>query len=171
MLFKITVLGDGGVGKTAITVQVSFKFPPHFTNQREKEKNKHTQTNRTLTAVNSLPCLLSSRLVFLFFFKARTIWRRTGFFFKLITKTCKTYDPTIEDCYRKQWVVDEQPCLLEVLDTAGQGTSNYFPSFYSPPSLITETLCRNFRGRLKRNTRHCAINGFVKAKDSSSYTL
>lgn len=32
MLFKITVLGDGGVGKTAITVQVSFEFPPHFTN-------------------------------------------------------------------------------------------------------------------------------------------
>lgn len=31
------------------------------------------------------------------------------------------YDPTIEDCYRKQWVVDGQPCLLEVLDTAGQG--------------------------------------------------
>ena len=33
----------------------------------------------------------------------------------------ETYDPTIEDCYRKQWVVDDQPCLLEVLDTAGQG--------------------------------------------------
>lgn len=32
----------------------------------------------------------------------------------------QTYDPTIEDCYRKQWVVDDQPCLLEVLDTAGQ---------------------------------------------------
>jgi GTPase KRas protein len=35
----------------------------------------------------------------------------------------ETYDPTIEDCYRKQWVVDDQPCLLEVLDTAGQGES------------------------------------------------
>lgn len=39
----------------------------------------------------------------------------------------ETYDPTIEDCYRKQWVVDDQPCLLEVLDTAGQGES--FPIF------------------------------------------
>lgn len=28
MLFKITVLGDGGVGKTAITVQVSFALAP-----------------------------------------------------------------------------------------------------------------------------------------------
>ncbi|WVQ75887.1 hypothetical protein IAR50_005521 [Cryptococcus sp. DSM 104548] len=60
MLFKITVLGDGGVGKTAITVQ--------FT----------------------------------------------------MSSFVETYDPTIEDCYRKQWVVDEQACLLEVLDTAGQ---------------------------------------------------
>ncbi|WVR04744.1 hypothetical protein IAU60_001755 [Kwoniella sp. DSM 27419] len=60
MMFKITVLGDGGVGKTALTVQ--------FT----------------------------------------------------MSSFVETYDPTIEDCYRKQWVVDEQPCLLEVLDTAGQ---------------------------------------------------
>nr|ODN89545.1 Ras family, other [Cryptococcus depauperatus CBS 7841] len=60
MLFKVTVLGDGGVGKTAITVQ--------FT----------------------------------------------------MSSFVETYDPTIEDCYRKQWVVDDQPCLLEVLDTAGQ---------------------------------------------------
>mmetsp|Transcript_9610 Transcript_9610/g.14476 ORF Transcript_9610/g.14476 Transcript_9610/m.14476 type:complete len:191 (-) Transcript_9610:74-646(-) len=30
------------------------------------------------------------------------------------------YDPTIEDTYRKQVVIDEQACLLEILDTAGQ---------------------------------------------------
>nr|ODN87781.1 hypothetical protein L204_06448 [Cryptococcus depauperatus CBS 7855] len=29
------------------------------------------------------------------------------------------YDPTIEDSYRKQFLVDGQPCLLEILDTAG----------------------------------------------------
>lgn len=33
----------------------------------------------------------------------------------------QTYDPTIEDSYRKQTVIDNQPCMLEVLDTAGQG--------------------------------------------------
>jgi len=30
------------------------------------------------------------------------------------------YDPTIEDSYRKQVVIDGQACMLEVLDTAGQ---------------------------------------------------
>lgn len=30
------------------------------------------------------------------------------------------YDPTIEDCYRKQVVIDGQECILEILDTAGQ---------------------------------------------------
>jgi GTPase KRas protein len=32
----------------------------------------------------------------------------------------ETYDPTIEDSYRKQVVIDQQACMLEVLDTAGQ---------------------------------------------------
>ena len=30
------------------------------------------------------------------------------------------YDPTIEDSYRKQAVVDDAPCLFDILDTAGQ---------------------------------------------------
>jgi GTPase KRas len=33
---------------------------------------------------------------------------------------CDEYDPTIEDQHRKQTVVDEECCLLEILDTAGQ---------------------------------------------------
>lgn len=32
----------------------------------------------------------------------------------------ETYDPTIEDSYRKQVVIDQHSCMLEVLDTAGQ---------------------------------------------------
>ncbi|KAJ3294227.1 Ras GTPase ras2 [Rhizoclosmatium sp. JEL0117] len=32
----------------------------------------------------------------------------------------ETYDPTIEDSYNKQVVIDDIPCILEVLDTAGQ---------------------------------------------------
>ncbi|KAK2750708.1 Ras GTPase ras2 [Myotisia sp. PD_48] len=59
-LYKLVVLGDGGVGKTALTIQLCLN---HFV---------------------------------------------------------ETYDPTIEDSYRKQVVIDQQSCVLEVLDTAGQ---------------------------------------------------
>ncbi|KAG9245065.1 ras-2 protein [Calycina marina] len=60
VLYKLVVLGDGGVGKTALTIQLTLQ---HFV---------------------------------------------------------ETYDPTIEDSYRKQVVIDGQTCVLEVLDTAGQ---------------------------------------------------
>lgn len=30
------------------------------------------------------------------------------------------YDPTIEDSYRKQVVIDGEICVLDILDTAGQ---------------------------------------------------
>lgn len=60
VLYKLVVLGDGGVGKTALTIQLCLQ---HFV---------------------------------------------------------ETYDPTIEDSYRKQAVIDDQACMLEVLDTAGQ---------------------------------------------------
>ncbi|KAL2148311.1 hypothetical protein VTH82DRAFT_2231 [Thermothelomyces myriococcoides] len=60
VLYKLVVLGDGGVGKTALTIQLCLQ---HFV---------------------------------------------------------ETYDPTIEDSYRKQAVIDNQACMLEVLDTAGQ---------------------------------------------------
>jgi len=58
--WRIAVLGDGGVGKTALAVQ--------FT----------------------LNCFV------------------------------ETYDPTIEDAYRRQFVVDNKMCFVEVIDTAGQ---------------------------------------------------
>ncbi|GAA6033380.1 hypothetical protein JCM8097_006722 [Rhodosporidiobolus ruineniae] len=57
---KLVVLGDGGVGKTALTIMLCLN---HF---------------------------------------------------------IETYDPTIEDSYRKHAIVDGQPYMLEILDTAGQ---------------------------------------------------
>jgi len=30
------------------------------------------------------------------------------------------YDPTIEDTYRKQLLIDDKPAMLDILDTAGQ---------------------------------------------------
>ena len=32
-------------------------------------------------------------------------------------------DPTIEDAYRKNTVIDAEPCMLDILDTAGQEVS------------------------------------------------
>ena len=68
----------------------------------------------------------------------------------------ETYDPTIEDCYRKQWTVDDQPCLLEVLDTAGQG------EFEVPAggrgAKLTLSLDRYFRG----------VHGFAGSVDPVS---
>jgi len=58
--WRVALLGDGGVGKTALAVQ--------FT----------------------LNCFI------------------------------ETYDPTIEDAYRKQLLVDDKMCFVEVIDTAGQ---------------------------------------------------
>ncbi|OQV24012.1 Ras-related protein Rap-2c [Hypsibius exemplaris] len=57
--FKVVVLGSGGVGKSALTVQF---VSGHF---------------------------------------------------------AEKYDPTIEDFYRKEIEVDQQRCILEILDTAG----------------------------------------------------
>ncbi|KAL4837691.1 hypothetical protein H8958_008143 [Nasalis larvatus] len=34
------------------------------------------------------------------------------------------YDPTIEDSYRKQVVIDGETCLLDILNTAGQEEYN-----------------------------------------------
>ncbi len=34
------------------------------------------------------------------------------------------YDPTIEDSYRKQCVIDDEVAVLDILDTAGQEVSN-----------------------------------------------
>jgi len=58
--YKLTVLGSGGVGKTAFTIQMCSN---HFV---------------------------------------------------------EYYDPTIESSYRRQVVVDDSVCVLDVLDTAGQ---------------------------------------------------
>ena len=34
------------------------------------------------------------------------------------------YDPTIEDSYRKQCVIDDEVAVLDILDTAGQEVRN-----------------------------------------------
>ncbi|KAK7047531.1 hypothetical protein VNI00_006297 [Paramarasmius palmivorus] len=83
--WKIAVVGDGGVGKTALSVQVSRPsstalYGPYF-----------------VAVYAQLLCGLGT-----------------------ICRNLETYDPTIEDSYRKQTVLDRRMCCIEVIDTAGQ---------------------------------------------------
>ena len=39
------------------------------------------------------------------------------------------YDPTIEDSYTKQCVIDDQVARLDILDTAGQEEFRYWIEF------------------------------------------
>ena|SRR3990167_10451205 len=59
MEYKLVIIGGGGVGKSALTIQL---VQNHFVDE---------------------------------------------------------YDPTIEDSYRKQVQIDDETCLLDILDTAG----------------------------------------------------
>ncbi|KAF8624806.1 hypothetical protein AX15_005695 [Amanita polypyramis BW_CC] len=69
--WRVAVLGDGGVGKTALAVQFTLNC---FVEPYARSSHRYVET----------------------------------------------YDPTIEDAYRKQLVVDNRMCFVEVIDTAGQ---------------------------------------------------
>ncbi len=73
----------------------------------------------------------------------------------------ETYDPTIEDSYRKQVVIDSQSCMLEVLDTAGQEEytalrdqwirdGEGFVLVYSITSRSSFTRIRKFHSQIQR---------------------
>ncbi|KAI9765368.1 MAG: Ras GTPase ras2 [Geoglossum simile] len=100
-LHKLVILGDGGVGKTALVIQLCLN---HFV---------------------------------------------------------ETYDPTIEDSYRKQVLIDGASCMLEVLDTAGQEEytalrdqwirdGDAFALVYSIASASTFARIRGFHNRIMR---------------------
>ncbi|KAI1176602.1 ras family protein [Nemania sp. FL0916] len=106
VLYRLVVLGDGGVGKTALTIQLCLQ---HFV---------------------------------------------------------ETYDPTIEDSYRKQVVIDNSACMLEVLDTAGQEEytalrdqwirdGEGFVLVYSISSRSSFTRIRRFHHQIQRVKESC----------------
>ncbi|XP_006454771.1 ras protein [Agaricus bisporus var. bisporus H97] len=118
--WRVAVLGDGGVGKTALAVQ--------FT----------------------LNCFV------------------------------ETYDPTIEDAYRKQLVVDNRMCFVEVIDTAGQEEyatlrnqwvreGQAFILVYSIASRVTFERLENFRQSMRRVKRGDTIFMLVGNKCDKSY--
>ena len=71
------------------------------------------------------------------------------------------YDPTIEDSYRKQVSIDDEVCLLDILDTAGQEeysamrdsymrTGQGFLCTYSVTSRVSFAEVTNFREHILR---------------------
>jgi Ras-related protein Rap-1B len=63
------------------------------------------------------------------------------------------YDPTIEDCYRKQVEINGQQCMLEILDTAGTVRIHDISTFYFLTS--DSILCLYFYSR--NNSLPCEI--------------
>ncbi|KAI0390459.1 ras family protein [Xylariaceae sp. FL0594] len=111
-LYRLVVLGDGGVGKTALTIQLCLQ---HFV---------------------------------------------------------ETYDPTIEDSYRKQVVIDGTACMLEVLDTAGQEEytalrdqwirdGEGFVLVYSISARSSFTRIKRFYHQIQRVKESCQTTGNV----------
>ncbi|KAJ7715565.1 ras protein [Mycena olivaceomarginata] len=116
--WAVTVLGDGGVGKTALAVQFTLD---HF-----------------------------------------------------------TYDPTIEDAYRKQFIVDNRMCFVEVIDTAGQEEyatlrdqwvryGQGFILVYSIASQTTFDRLEAFRQSVRRVKRGDPILMLVGNKSDKAY--
>ena len=50
------------------------------------------------------------------------------------------YDPTIEDSYRKQCVIDDEVAVLDILDTAGQEVSAR--DLYTHQSIFTRIVIK-----------------------------
>lgn len=77
----------------------------------------------------------------------------------------ETYDPTIEDSYRKQITVDGLNCMLDILDTAGQEeytalrdqwirTSEAIVIVYSISSRSSFSRVKRFRRQIERIRSH-----------------
>ncbi len=79
--YKLVIVGGGGVGKSALTIQL---IRNHFIDEYGK-----------------CPRVL-------------------GMWWCWCAHRSFREDPTIEDSYRKQVTIDDETCLLDILDTAGQ---------------------------------------------------
>nr|CAD7588307.1 unnamed protein product [Timema genevievae] len=104
--YKLVVVGGGGVGKSAITIQFIQIVP-------RSVLAKHQDTSNELTVSGHHGILMNIR--------ARTVslvvskWDK-----RMLSYFVTDYDPTIEDSYTKQCVIDDVPAKLDILDTAGQ---------------------------------------------------
>ena len=96
--YKLVVVGGGGVGKSALTIQF-------------------IQVNSRLYVRSLMVPLLCVRRV-------GKVVHLSSLTPTLQSHFVEEYDPTIEDSYRKQCVIDDEVAVLDILDTAGQEVDN-----------------------------------------------
>ena len=77
------------------------------------------------------------------------------------------HDPTIEDAYQQRTVIDSEPCLLDILDTAGQVhqssgkkcASSQFPPYLSLILVLTTLMTVLKRSLILKQNNHNAVEG------------
>ncbi|GAA5869016.1 hypothetical protein JCM3774_002448 [Rhodotorula dairenensis] len=94
--YKLVVVGGGGVGKSALTIQF---IQSHFVDEydptiKQREEQTSRDDPRSRQTLTVLYCLCAATIV--------------------------THAYRSKDSYRKQCMIDEEVALLDVLDTAGQ---------------------------------------------------
>nr|XP_010308850.1 PREDICTED: ras-related protein R-Ras2 [Balearica regulorum gibbericeps] len=85
--------------------------------QLKLDENKCNRINKTLSARTELVC---SALTVMCLEKCPVCACLTNLSYFLQSYFVTDYDPTIEDSYTKQCVIDERAARLDILDTAGQ---------------------------------------------------
>lgn len=97
--YKLVVVGGGGVGKSALTIQFIQVSVCVFACEN----------------VISWACVCACMHVVVC-----VVPDYTSVCVCLQSHFVEEYDPTIEDSYRKQCVIDDEVAVLDILDTAGQ---------------------------------------------------
>jgi len=132
-LYKLVVLGDGGVGKSSLVIrltQVRFLFhPPHllrykikyFHHQSQIIKNTCIPPSQTILGPKSKPIypfVLQDHFVTEYDPTVRIV---CFLYSKALKPVVVVFaSPQIENSYRKQMTYEDEKCMLDVLDTGGR---------------------------------------------------
>lgn len=113
--YKLVVVGAGGVGKSALTIQL---IQNHFVDEYDPtiEVSGPLLTPAPPSKGGLLPALQEQCL------SRRTWGAQEGLVMPLPRPQRRGFLSSVlpQDSYRKQVVIDGETCLLDILDTAGQ---------------------------------------------------
>ncbi len=85
-----------------------------------ENNNNNKENSIEILKSNNLPVFFFSPFSFFILFAAGGVGKSALTIQLIQNHFVDEYDPTIEDSYRKQVVIDGDTCLLDILDTAGQ---------------------------------------------------